>query len=202
MENNNAGVQPVETGQELNTEVPTPNEIAPVVEEEKVELTKAEVNDLINAAEDATALATKEAENAENYKKGMLKAKGKLVENGLPEEDEPETITREEAQRIADEAVQKALKDIPKEDELAKANKTISELKVTLNNRMQISPTNGGSNLDKPEPKGSSIFSPDQEAELKARALRIGADPDEYIREVASNLANPYELKDLPSKRT
>ena len=51
-------------------------------EDETVTLPKAQVDELVKAAEDASALAAKKSKDAENYQKGMLKYKTKLLSAG------------------------------------------------------------------------------------------------------------------------
>lgn len=120
-------------------------------------------------------LAEKDAEIAkirgekENYRRGMLKAKGKLPDeddNSVEELDakvsrlvEEKLLSRREEQAQAEK--DKFITD------LARKNK---ELTLALKNRGQITTTSGiGSNEDKPEVKDNSFFSKDQITSLKAK---------------------------------
>lgn len=137
-------------------------------QEEKVVLTKSQVDTLIKTAEDANQLAIKKASDAENYKKGMLKYKSKLDEAGIEEEET--SLTEEKVGQILEEKLRIILPEVvkPKEDELEKSTKVISELKHALQNRPTSNPSSTGSNLDKPEPE-KHYWSKEQEAELRKR---------------------------------
>lgn len=164
MENPIAGQEPVkkpDAGQ-------TPVETTPV------SLTPEQAEAMAKALEEATALAAKKSEEAENYKRGMLKAKGKLVEQGIEDEDDdkPQVLTADEVARIAQAEIAKVVQ--PKaEDEVEKLRTTNSELINALRNRPPA-PTSVGANADKPEPKTHPYWSEAQLADLKARGL----DPD------------------------
>lgn len=123
-------------------------------------------------------LAKKDAELAEvrqereNYRKGMLKAKGKL-----PEEEALDTSTPEGMEALVDRKVQekflstKEAQIIADKDNALKAVlKRNKELEVALKNRGQIGTTSGvGSNQEKTEGKVDSYFSNEQIAALKAK---------------------------------
>jgi hypothetical protein len=137
----------------------------------------------------------------DNYRKAYLKkAKGE------PDEEPDFIETDEERTRrlIREELLNtKEAENARKAEELnKKILKENEELRKAIANRSQNSPSSTGSNMDKPEVKGNGIFTPEQEAELRQRATRIGADPEEYLREVAGNLSNPFGLKDIPNKRS
>jgi hypothetical protein len=194
MENQNAGQQPVEkTNEELNN-----NETAPVVDE-KVELTKTELDNLIKTAEEATALAQKKAEDAENYKKGMLKYKGKLTEAGL-EEVEEKTVDKEEINQIVAEAVKNALAEVkPEVDKTLEESNAlklkVEEMRNVLANRPSA-PLSAGSNLDKVESnatEATKFFSPEQIAEMKTKYPNID------ISEVIKNLPKAGDMKGAPN---
>lgn len=124
-------------------------------------------------------LARKDAELAEirnekeNYRKGMLKAKGKLpveedVDSQIPEEGLDSKVKRivQEQLLATKEAQAQANKDKFIAD-MAKKNK---ELTLALKNRVQVtSPSGIGSNQEKPEGKADNFFSNDQIATLKAK---------------------------------
>jgi len=123
-------------------------------------------------------LAKKDAELAEvrtereNYRKGMLKAKGKL-----PEEEELDSSTPEGMEALVDRKVQEkflstkeAQLQADKDAALRAMIKRNKELEVALKNRGQIlSPTAGGSNTEKPEGKVDNYLSNDQINALKAK---------------------------------
>jgi hypothetical protein len=123
-------------------------------------------------------LADKEAKLArieqerDNYKKGLLRAKGKLPEDYQTDSDETETqeqmfrriareerLSAEEAQLLAD-----------KDNAYKAVLKRNKELEVALKNRGQISSSSAqGSNQDKPEGKADNYLSNDQVAYFKAK---------------------------------
>jgi hypothetical protein len=123
-------------------------------------------------------LAKKDAELAEvrtereNYRKGMLKAKGKL-----PEEEDLDSSTPEKMEEIIDRKVQEkflstreAQLQAEKSAALTALLKRNKELEVALKNRGQIlSPTGTGSNTEKPEGKVDNYLSNDQVNALKAK---------------------------------
>lgn len=132
---------------------------------------------------DKDAKIAKVQEEKENYRKGMLKAKGKL-----PEEDEtPPENWREEARRIAREeylSTQEAQLQAERDDTLKAVIKQNKELIVTLKNRGQISSNSAaGSNEDKPEVKADSYFSNEQLRSLKAKGWS-----DKKIEEAKKNM--------------
>lgn len=148
------------------------------VVETKTETATVQQEATVNAAEvDYEAvLAQKDAELAqvrterENYRKGMLKAKGKPVESSGDEEDETQEdmvrrVTREELSRTKEAQLQSE-----KDALIAKTLKRNKELEVALKNRGQILSTSAqGSNKEKPEGKADSYFSNDQIQALKAK---------------------------------
>ena len=128
-------------------------------------------------------------EEKENYRKGMLKAKGKL-----PDEDDNSSNEDEDLDSKIDRKVQERLlatreATILSEKEalvssLAKKNK---ELSLALKNRGQISTSSGqGSNEDRPEVKTDDYFSADQVNALKAKGWS-----DEKIATAKKNMKNP-----------
>lgn len=132
--------------------------------------TQSEV-DLAKELEETRAALAKKTADADNYKKGMLIAKGKLpVESQDGEADETmddkiRRIAREEAANS--EIAQLQLKEKETTDKILKRNR---ELELALKNRGQISDTSSqGSNQDKPEGKTDNYLSNDQLAALKAK---------------------------------
>lgn len=126
------------------------------------------------------------AQEKENYRKGMLKAKGKL-----PEEDD--TSSNDESQdsrmrRIVREEMlaSKEAQAIAEKDtlvtSLAKKNK---ELALALKNRGQITTSSGqGSNQEKPGVKTDNVLSNEQIAHFKKKNWS-----DEKIAEFKKNLS-------------
>ena len=153
-------------------------EATKTTQEEMVTLTKAQAEELIKAAEDATALAQKKAEDAENYRKGMLKYKSKLKEDYGDDDDEdvqPQALSEDRIAQIVAEQLKAVLPTVqkPQEDELEKSKTVISELKTALQNR-PVAPqvTSAGSNLDKADLSLSAAekyYGPDAIAEMKRR---------------------------------
>lgn len=143
-------------------------------------------------------LAQKDAELAqvrterENYRKGMLKAKGKLPEENYQDNDSSETqeemvrrVTREEI-LTTKEAQLQAEKDATQKA----AMKRIKELEVALKNRGQISQSSGeGSNQDKPEGKKDNYFSNEQIAALRAKGY-----DDKKIETLKKNMTKVNEM--------
>ena len=107
-------------------------------------------------------------EEKENYRKGMLKAKGKLPEEDNLEEDLDDKVSRIVAEKLLNtkEAQAQAEKDV-----LVRAQaKKLTELTLALKNRAQITDTSSqGSNQDKPEVKVDSFFSKEQLADFKSK---------------------------------
>lgn len=132
--------------------------------------TQQEVNyEALLAAKDAEL--AKVAEEKENYRKGMLKAKGKLPEESS-DNDTPENL-----EEIIDRKVQEkflttreAQIQAEKDDIQKKSLARIKELELALKNRGQITSTSaGGSNQDKPEVKTDTYLSNEQLNALKAK---------------------------------
>ena len=173
----------------MSTETPaveTKVEAAAAQPETVVTPTTTEVDYEAKLAE-ANAKIAKISEEKENYRKGMLKAKGKLPDeddnssNG--EEDIDSKVKRLVQEQLlqTQEAQAQAEKDMLIAD-MAKKNK---ELTLALKNRGQISTATGqGSNEDKPEVKVEKTLSTDQIASLKAKGWS-----DKKIEEFKKNLA-------------
>lgn len=139
---------------------------------DEVTVTTPEVDyEAIIQAKDAEL--AKVAEERENYKKGLLKAKGKLPVDDYPVDDIDET-ENERISRIVDQRLlQTKEAQIQAEKDLAYANiiKRNKELEIALKNRQQISATSTGSNSDKSQAdvKTETFFSPEQIQALKAK---------------------------------
>jgi hypothetical protein len=125
-------------------------------------------------------LAKKDAEIAkinadkENYRKGLLKAKGKIPDEDDNSSNEGEDIDSKVKRLVQEQllATKEAQAIAEKENlvkDLARKNK---ELTLALKNRGQVTSTSGqGSNQDRPEVKTDSVFSEAQLAALKAKGL-------------------------------
>lgn len=143
-------------------------------------------------------LAKKDAELAEvrtereNYRKGMLKAKGKL-----PEEEELDSSTPEGMEALVDRKVQEkflstkeAQLQAEKDTALKAVLKRNKELEVALKNRGQIlSPTGTGSNTEKPEGKVDNYFSNEQIQSLRAKGF-----DDKKIEELKKNITKVNQM--------
>ncbi len=142
-------------------------------------------------------LQAKDAEIAEirvekdNYRKGLLKAKGKLPDEddiSSNDEDIDAKIDRKVQERLlaTKEAQALAEKEALVKD-LAKKNK---ELTLALKNRGQISSGTGqGSNQDQPESRVDKVLSNDQLNALKAKGW-----DDKKIETFKSNLNKVNEM--------
>lgn len=167
-------------------------------EEQKVVETKTETAttqqevDLAKELEETRQQLAKKTEVAENYKRGMLKAKGKIpgddqMDDGQPEdmEEKMRRIAREE--QANSEVAQLQAKEKAQLDAILKRNK---ELELALRNRGQITNTSaGGSNEDKPEVKTDSYFSPEQIAGFKKQGKS-----DAWIETVKKNMIKESQM--------
>lgn len=103
----------------------------------------------------------------DNYRRGILKAKGKLPDD--PNEESPEDTMR----RIAREELlntQSAQAQASKEELVKKMAKENSELKLALKNRTNITVPSGGSAGSEVEPKNESkVLSDVQRRDLAVR---------------------------------
>lgn len=124
----------------------------------------------------------------ENYRKGMLKAKGKL-----PEEEEMDSSTPEGLEALVDRKVQEKMlstKEIQFQSEKDEAIRAVirrnKELEVALKNRGQVtSPAGIGSNQEKQqEGKVDNYFSNDQ-----LNALRAKGFDEKKIEELKKNMS-------------
>lgn len=172
MEENIAGSAPVETAeQELSPEEIQAIPVAPL--EEELATLQAQYEAL--EAEKARIAAEKE-----NYRRGMLKAKGKSYEDDnqdLPEEDKLRSIVREELLNTQE------LKNAKQNEDLVKSLlKKTQEMATALKNRTQMTPS-GGSSAGESAPSKDHFWSAQQLADLKARNL----DPDKVKQNVLKN---------------
>ncbi len=138
-------------------------------------------------------LASKDAELAkvreekENYRKGLLKAKGKLPEEHQMDSGEPEEldalIDRKVSERML--STKEAQLQAEKDQALKAVLKRNKELETALKNRGQITSSSGeGSNQEKPEGKKDNYFSNDQ-----LNALRAKGYDDKKIEELKKNMS-------------
>jgi hypothetical protein len=177
-ENTNAVKENVETAaSQQETTVETSTQTQPEVDYE-AELQKKD------------AEIAKVREEKENYRKGMLKAKGKLPEedDNSSEEDLDAKIDRKVQERLlaTRESQVQAEKDALVMS-LAKKNK---ELALALKNRGQISTSSGqGSNQEKPEGRVDNTLSNDQINALKAKGW-----DDKKIDEFKKNLKKVNQM--------
>lgn len=144
--------------------------------------------DLAKDLEETRAALAKKSEEADNYKRGMLKAKGKLPADPVDEdtgetmEEKMRRIAREE--QINSEKAQLQAKEKATVDAILKRNK---ELEVALKNRGQVmSPSGSGSNQEKPEVRTDDYLSADQISALKAKGW-----DDKKIEAFKKNAKNP-----------
>lgn len=146
----------------------------------------------------ATILAEKDAEltkvrqEKENYKKGLLKAKGKIPEDYQSDTDETETqeaMTR----RIVQETMlstREAQLQIEKDQTISALLKRNKEVETALKNRGQVTSSSGeGSNQDKPEGRKDNYFSNDQITALKAKGY-----DDKKIELLKKNMTKVNEM--------
>ncbi len=146
----------------------------------------------------ASVIAQKDAELAqvrtekENYRKGMLKAKGKL-----PEEEGSDNQIPEDMETIIDRKVQErflSTKEAQLQAERDSAFNAVlkrnKELEVALRNRGQINSSTGvGSNQEKPQGKVDSYFSNEQIQNLKAKGF-----DDKKIEQLKINMTKVNQM--------
>src|SRR5258708_3023789 len=125
-------------------------------------------------------------EEKENYRKGLLKAKGKLLDEDETDTQSSET-TEQMMRRVAREellSTKEAQLQAEKDDALKSVLKRNKELEIALKNRGQItSPSGQGSNQDKPEGKIDNYFSNEQISALRAKGY-----DDKKIEVLKSNM--------------
>ena len=120
--------------------------------------------DLLAVIEAKDAELLKVQTERENYKRGMLKAKGKIEDTGSEPEELDELIARKVEERLlATKEVQLAKEKDDAIKALAKRNK---ELELALKNRSQIS-NSGVGNSSETIPVSDNVLSQDQIKHLK-----------------------------------
>lgn len=122
------------------------------------------------AAKDAEIAQVRE--ERENYRKGMLKAKGKLPEDVQVDTEDSEDIDAKIDRKVQEKllATKEAQLQAEKDAAYAAVLKRNKELEVALKNRGQItSPAGIGSNQEKPEVKTDNYLSTEQLAYFKSK---------------------------------
>ena len=169
MEEITAGSVPVETTEELNPAEQVP--VAPL--EEELAALQSQYDNL--EAEKARISAERE-----NYRRGMLKAKGKLESDeyaDLPEDDKIRALVREELLNTQELKVAKQNEELVKS--LLKKNQ---EMATALKNRTNMTSSGGSSAQESPDSK-DHFWSAAQLADLKAKNL----DPEKVKKNVLKN---------------
>lgn len=157
---------------DTNNAVETKDEIAATQPTVEATVEASEVDYAAILAEKEAELA-KVQEEKENYRKGLLKAKGKMPVEEYPvdnlDETEEERISRIVDQRLLQ--TKESQLQAEKDAALAAVLKRNKELEIALRNRQQITASSGGSNSDKPETpiKNDNFFSPEQISALRAK---------------------------------
>lgn len=157
------------------------------------EAKKAEEAAAIKAAEDAIAAKDEEIvklkEDRDNYKNVALKRLGKLPGDAefLEGTDEKTGLTVEEQVKktLLEREIAKA--EESKDNEAKRLARENAELKLALKNRPggSIGSDGGDSTTVK-----DNVFSPAQLEVLRATAKRINADPEKFIENAKTNIAN------------
>jgi hypothetical protein len=179
MSETNVAGQPSQTA-------PAGDSTSPAAAQEQVTKTKEQADALVKAAENAAEIAKKKTEDADNLLKGLNKAKRRLKDAGIDEEDDGEKLTAESVANIVRSTMAEFQK--PELSDLDKANAKISELKTALQNRSQLAPTSSGSNVGRENAntgkyKSEAYWGPDNLANL----IKKGLDPDK----VYANMKGP-----------
>ena len=169
MSKENEAVQKVEVAAPQQEKVVTPQETTEVDYEKLLADKDTELNIV--------------REKKEQYRKGLLKAKGKLPEDDDLEESLDDKVSRLVKEQILStrESQVQAEKDALVTT-LAKKNK---ELTLALKNRSQVTDTSAsGSNQDKPDVKVDSFFSKEQISSFKAKGWS-----DKKIEDLKQNMS-------------
>jgi hypothetical protein len=187
MDNNNAGVQPVENAPEtqmISQDMPPIEATNPEPEVSQANDSPV-VEELKTLVGDLTEAYKKKVDDYENVKKWNLKAEKRLKEYGIEEVDEPvaPTLDEESIARIVREQVKAVISEVaPKEDILERANKKISELTNALSNKPNSPTATSVGNRDSIASKyqSSSYWSPEQMKDLERRGLN----PDQVYKNI------------------
>ena len=151
-----------------NTAVETSQSAAADTEVQKNASSASEMQeDLLAVLEAKDAELAKVREERENYKKGMLKAKGKIEEDDDSEEDLDAKIERKLAEKLLSSKEAEILKE--KDSLLKKALLRTKELETALKNRTQINSTGMGESSESSVKVSDNVLSPEQERTLRSK---------------------------------
>lgn len=165
-------------------------DVQPAAAVEKTETSQTEEVDYEAMLNEKDVELAKLREEKENYRKGLLKAKGKLPEDddksSNDEDDKFRRIVREEMLTSREAQIQSE-----KDALIIASAKKVKELTLALKNRQQITNTSApGSNQEKGEVKTDNFFSSEQINSLKAKGWS-----DKKIEEFKKNLAKGTQAK-------
>lgn len=178
---------------EENNGVKSHHEDAPVVEE-GVEINEVQAPEPLSGEVDYAALLQEKeqelekiARERENYKQGLLRAKGKLSEDEMfaeeaAEEDRVRSLVREELLKT-----ESARLSQEREELLKKVIRENKELKLANKTKFQKSgaPVSAGSNLERPE-STTEFWTEEQLAQMKARGVDPNKAKENYLKLKAS----------------
>jgi hypothetical protein len=133
-----------------------------VVEKKEDEATASQGFNLADALEKTLERAEKAEKDRDNYKRGLLKAKGKT------EEDEEEPDVEDLDTRIAN-GVARALADKETKDSTQQLLKRIKEMEKAFENKSQLSNAGVGTGTESQLKVGDNQLSDAQLADLKGR---------------------------------
>ena len=144
---------------------------------------------VVDPLKEKDEIIAKLAEERDNYKKVALKRLGKLPgDDDFINNGEGETLSVAEQIRLAllDREIENAKRERERADaeEKARLKRENEELRLALKNRPDLSI--GGDSGTAIEVK-DNVFSKDQLDTLRARAMRIGADPEKFIEKAKAN---------------
>lgn len=176
---------------DINNSVETINENAETHTDD-VTVNTSEV-DYAAIIEAKDAELAKLATEKENYRKGLLKAKGKLPDDDHSVNDGDETED-ERISRIVNQTLlqtKEAQIQAQKDEAYANLIKRNKELETALKNRQQISATSTGSNSEKAQSdiKHDTFFSPEQIQALKAKGY-----DDKKIESLKANMKKQTDI--------
>ena len=177
--------------EQKNDTVETPTESAVTPSEEVVTQSTTQVDYEAILAEKDAEIAKVQAEK-DNYRKGLLKAKGKLPEDYQSDTDELETMENQIDRKVREIllSTKEAQLQAEKDQALKAVLKRNKELETALKNRVQVtSQTGEGSNQDKPEGKKDNYFSNEQ-----IQALRAKGYDDKKIETLKINMQKVNEM--------
>lgn len=171
--------------EELKTETPEVKETEEVKEPAEAPVADEVDNEALIQAQDE--LITKLTTERDNYKSGMLKAKGKLPEEEVkPDLSDDERLRAIIKEEFYNSEIAKAQKE--KDDLLAKVLRENKELKTAHRNSAKANVSVGSGVEDKKVE--TSAISPELTKQLTDRALKLGQDPKKYIELYLKNSRN------------